>query len=305
VARRAPVPPDDQQPHHRQREILMAATQSYRVPTVYESTASGLPPLRPYFTELRARRRFIWHLARTDLKAEHYDSAIGQLWVILDPLLLAAVYFLLRTVVKPIGTAANRNDIIAHLLWAVFVFTFVSNTMMAGARSLLNGRQLILNASFPRAALPLVSVIKGVFDFLPTLFIYFVFAFFLGQPFGAPLMFLPVIVVLLTIMTLGLGLLLAPIMVFYRDTGGFLPYATRIWLYVTPVLYFVVEIPRSLLPYLRWNPLYPSFAALEQIFDGRWPSVGYLFFTAVWAFGFFFLGAIVFLARERDFAVRL
>jgi ABC-type polysaccharide/polyol phosphate export permease len=283
----------------------MAATQSYPVPTVYESTASGLPPLRPYFTELKARRRFIWHLARTDLKAEHYDSAIGQLWVILDPLLLAAVYFLLRTVVKPVGTGVDRNAIIAHLLWAVFVFTFVSNTMMSGARSLLNGRQLILNASFPRAALPLVSVIKGVFDFLPTLFIYFVFAFVLGQPFGAPLIYLPVIVVLLTIMTLGLGLLLAPIMVFYRDTGGFLPYATRIWLYITPVLYFVVEIPRSLLPYLRWNPLYPSFAALEQVFNGHWPSTVYLFATAIWAFGFFFLGAVVFLARERDFAVRL
>ena len=226
----------------------MAATQSYRAPTVYESTASGLPALRPYFTELRARRRFIWHLARTDLKAEHYDSAIGQLWVILDPLLLAAVYYLLRVVVKPVGTGGNRNAIIAHLLWGVFVFTFVSNTMMAGARSLLNGRQLILNASFPRAALPIVSVIKGIFDFVPTLFVYFVFAFILGQPFAKSLVFLPLIVVLLTIMTLGLGLLLAPLMVFYRDTGGFLPYATRIWLYITPVLYSVIEIPPRMVP---------------------------------------------------------
>jgi ABC-type polysaccharide/polyol phosphate export permease len=283
----------------------MAATQSYRVPTVYESTASGLPPLRPYVAELKSRRRFIWHLARTDLKAEHFDSAIGQLWVILDPLLLAAVYYLLRVVVKPVGTGVNRNAIIAHLLWAVFVFTFVSNTMMAGARSLLNGRQLILNASFPRAALPIVSVIKGVFDFVPTLFIYFVFAFILGQPFGAPLVFLPLIVVLLTVMTLGLGLLLAPVMVFYRDTGGFLPYATRIWLYVTPVLYAVREIPPKMVPYLRWNPLDPFYAALEQIFGGHRPATGYLLASAAWAIGFFFLGAIVFLARERDFAVRL
>ena len=67
----------------------MAAT-PYPIPTVYESTATGMPPLRPYLTELWGRRRFIWHLARSDLKAEHYDSAIGQLWVILDPLLLAA-----------------------------------------------------------------------------------------------------------------------------------------------------------------------------------------------------------------------
>ena len=212
----------------------MAATQPYRVPTVYESTATGMPALRPYLAELKSRRRFIWHLARTDLKAEHYDSAIGQLWVILDPLLLAAVYFLLRTVVKPIS--ANRNAVLAHLLWAVFVFTFVSNTMMAGARSLLNGRPLILNASFPRVVLPLTSVVKGIFDFLPTIFVYFVFALVLGQPFGSALLMLPVILVIITVMTLGLCLLFAPAMVFYRDTIGFLPYITRIWLYVTPVL---------------------------------------------------------------------
>src|SRR5439155_14299860 len=123
------------------------------------STATGMPALRPYLVDLWGRRRFIWHLARTDLKGEHYDSAIGQLWVILDPLLMAAVYFLLRTVVRPAGSGANRNAIIAHLVWAIFVFTFVSNTMMAGARSLLSGRGLILNASFPRIVLPLTSVV--------------------------------------------------------------------------------------------------------------------------------------------------
>ena len=95
-------------------------------------------------------------------------------------------------------------------------------------------------------------------------------------------------------------------MVFFRDTGGFLPYVTKIWLYVTPVLYFVREIPPKLLVYLRFNPLYPSFAALEQIFNAHWPSKRVPARVGVaWAFGFFFFGAIVFLARERDFAVRL
>ena len=102
----------------------MAVTQPYREPTVYESTATGLPQLRPYLVDLWGRRRFIWHLARTDLKGEHYDSAIGQVWVILDPLLMAAVYFLLRTVVRPAGTGAGRNldhrpprvgDLLLHL----------------------------------------------------------------------------------------------------------------------------------------------------------------------------------------------
>jgi ABC-type polysaccharide/polyol phosphate export permease len=283
----------------------MAATQPYRIPTVYESTATGLPPMRAYLTELWARRRFVWHLARTDLKAEHYDSAIGQLWVILDPLLLAAVYFLLRTVVKPVGTGVGRNAIIAHLVWAIFFFTFVSNAMMTGARSLLSGRGLIMNASFPRAVLPVTAVVKSLFDFLPTVLVYFVFQLILGQPFGASLALLPLIIGILTIMSLGLGLLFAPLMVFFRDTGGFLPYVTRIWLYVTPVLYFVREIPPNLLVYLRWNPLYPSYAALEQIFAARFPPPIYLIAASAWALGFFLVGAVAFLARERDFAVRL
>jgi ABC-type polysaccharide/polyol phosphate export permease len=283
----------------------MAATQPYRIPTVYESTATGLPPMRAYLTELWARRRFVWHLARTDLKAEHYDSAIGQLWVILDPLLLAAVYFLLRTVVRPAGTGVARNAIIAHLVWAVFFFTFVSNAMMTGARSLLSGRGLIMNASFPRAVLPLTAVVKSLFDFLPTVFVYFAFHLILGQPFGLSLILLPLIIVILTIMILGLGLLFAPLMVFFRDTGGFLPYITRIWLYVTPALYFVSEIPPKLLVYLRWNPLYPSYAALEQIFGAHFPSPIYLLAASAWALGFFLVGAVAFLARERDFAVRL
>ncbi len=283
----------------------MAVTQPSRAPTVYEPTVTGLPPMRAYLSGLWDRRRFIWHLARTDLKAQHYDSAIGQLWVILDPLLIAAVYFLLRTVVRPVGGAANRNFVIAHLVWAVFFFTFVQNSLMSGARSLLNGRGLILNAAFPRAVLPLTAIVKGIFDFLPTILVYFVFHLVLGQPFGASLVWLPVMIALLIVFNLGLALLFAPLMVFFRDTGGFLPYVTRIWLYITPVLYTIKEIPRPLKSALRWNPLYAPFGALEQIFGGRRPSMFYLAATGAWALGFFLLGAVVFLARERDFAVRL
>lgn len=276
-----------------------------RTATVYEPTVTGLPELRPYIAALVERRRFMWHLARTDLKAEHYDTAIGQLWVILDPLLTAAVYFLFRSVIKPSGNAANRNAILSHLVWAVFFFTYTSNAISSGAKSVLQGRQLILNASFPRAALPMVAILKSLLDFVPTLVVYFVLHAILRQPFGLSLLVLPLLIALQTVFNMGLGLLLAPLMVFYRDTGGFLPYVTRLWLYVTPALYTIAEIPKALLAFLRWNPLYPLFGALEQVFKGHFPSTGYVLGAAAWAFGTFFVGAVVFLARERDFAVRL
>jgi hypothetical protein len=57
--------------------------------------------------------------------------------------------------------------------------------------------------------------------------------------------------------------------------------------------------------YLVWNPLYPFYAALEQIFRAQFPSAGYLLAATAWAVVFFVFGLILFLAKERDFAIRL
>ncbi|MFM8973056.1 MAG: ABC transporter permease, partial [Actinomycetota bacterium] len=230
---------------------------------------------------------------------------LGQFWVIIDPLFLAAVYFLLRSVVRPAASGADRNLVIAHLIWAVFFFMYTHNVVTAASRSLVKGGGLILNASFPRAALPLVAVIKAACDFAPTLLVYFGFQVILGQPVTPALLFVPLVVVILTVFNTGVALLVAPLTVFYRDTANIIPYVTRIWMYITPVLFTISEIPPGLKAYLRWNPLYPMFAALEQIFTGSTPSLGALAAATTWAVVALCLGSVVFLSRERELAVRL
>ena len=283
----------------------MSAIHSPIIPTVYEPTASGLPELRPYLAQLWERRAFILHLARTDLKSKHYETALGQVWIVLDPLLMAAVYFLFRSVLASGGAAGERNEILSHLLWGVFFFYYTSNALADGARSLVSGRGLVLNASFPRAALPLAEVLKSLFDFVPTLAVYLVLHVLLGRPVSAALTVLPVMLILQTALNVGLALLLAPIMVFVRDTRALLPYFTRVGLYLTPALYAISEIPERMHAYLRWNPLYPLYSAYESIFRGRVPSAEVVLAAAAWGIAFFAAGAIAFLAKERDFAVRL
>ena len=56
---------------------------------------SGFPPLVPYLRELWRRRQFAFELARSNLRAQHYNTALGQLWLVLNPLLLGLVYFML------------------------------------------------------------------------------------------------------------------------------------------------------------------------------------------------------------------
>jgi teichoic acid transport system permease protein len=135
--------------------------------------------------------------------------------------------------------------------------------------------------------------------------VYAVFQFVLGQPFGIALAWLPVMIGLFTVLNLGIAFLLAALTVFFRDMTNFLPYLTRLLMYVSPILYSTREIPKNLKIYLMWNPLYPFYAALEQIFRAQMPSPGYLFAAAAWASAFFLFGIVYFLAKEREFAVRL
>ncbi len=167
-----------------------------RAVTVYEPTVTGLPPMGPYLRGIWDRRPFMWHLARTELKARHYDTALGQVWVILDPLLMAAVYYLLRTVVRPIGTSVDRNFLIDHLIWSVFFFQYTSKSLRQGAQSILGNKQMVLNTAFPRAIFPIVAVLVALLDFFPTLLIYFVIHAALGLPFGASFVFVPIMIVL-------------------------------------------------------------------------------------------------------------
>lgn len=281
------------------------AQQHTRTIRVYEATATGIPPLRVYLQDIWKRRHFMWHLARTGLKARHYATVIGQLWILLDPLLMALVYYLLRTVVRPAGDSVERNGLIAHLIMGVMVYQFVSGSLRSGAHSITGKAQMILNTSFPRAIFPLISVGEALLDFIPTILVLMVTHAILGQPFGQPLVLFPLVIVMLTIFSLGLALLFACITVYFRDTSGFLPYITQVWLYATPVLYRISEIPPDLLSYLRWNPLFPFYAALESIFSAEWPSAEHLVQATGWTVGMFGAGALAFLKKEREFAARI
>jgi teichoic acid transport system permease protein len=288
-------------------EVALAPTPS-AVPeptAVYEPTRTGLPPLRRYVRGIWDRRPVIWNLSRTELKSEHYNTVLGQVWLILDPLLLAAVYLLVRTIIRPIGSPDERSFLIAHLVMGVLFFHFTSKSLTAGAKSVLGNKQLILNSSLPSAIYPLVSIIRGFLNFLPTLAVYFVFHVLLGQPFGSALVWLPFLIALQVVFNLGCACFFAPLTVFFRDTTSFLPYFTKVWLFASPILYTVSEIPEHLRWILRWNPIYPLLAALEQIFQARAPSAAYLLAFTAWALGMFVVGSVLFLVRERDFAARL
>jgi ABC-type polysaccharide/polyol phosphate export permease len=263
----------------------------------------GLPPLRPYFREAWRRRKFARELARTKLRSQHYNTAFGQLWLVLNPLFLAGVYFMLVDILRG---GSSGPGFFAHLMAGLFAYTFVATAVREGVRSVVGGGRLILNTAFPRVLLPAASVIVALRRFAPTAVVYIPVHLAAGLPVGPHLLWILPLVALLTVLASGLALIVSALQVYFRDLRNFIPYLLRVWLYVSPVLYFAEEMPARYRWLLDANPLGQVLKAWSDVLNaGHAPTVKGLVVAAVWAFGVLAAGALFFISREREFAVRL
>jgi ABC-type polysaccharide/polyol phosphate export permease len=270
---------------------------------VYEPHRIGLPPLRVYAREAWRRRQFAREMSRTELRAQHYDTALGQLWLLLNPLLLTLVYFILVDILRH-GTRGPQ--FFAHLMVGLFAFHFFSQAVQQGTKSVVGGGKLILNTAFPRILLPLSSVLSAFMRFLPTIAIYAVVHVATGLPITLELLWAIPVFLLLAIFTAGFTMLLSALQVYFRDVSSFLPYVMRIWMYGSPVLYYLHEVPERFRPIIDANPLAPTLGAWSQVLtEGRAPGAGLLLWGLAWGVAAVVVGGLFFVAREREFAVRL
>ena len=270
---------------------------------VYEPHKVGLPPLVPYFRELWRRREFALELSRTELRSQHFNTAFGQLWLVLNPLLLAAVYFVLVDILR---AGKQGPGFFAHLLAGIFAYYFFSGAVRHAVKSVTSGGRLILNTAFPRLLLPLSSVITAFWRFLPTTLIYIPAHLISHRPVNLNTLWIIPITGLLVLLTAGLSIFVAAIQVYFRDLKNFLPYVLRVWLYASPVLYYASQVPDGWKWMLVANPLAPILTAWSDVLHaGQAPSAWSMAVGTAWAVGIFITGTLFFISREREFAVRL
>lgn len=271
---------------------------------VYEPHRVGLPRFRPYFRELWRRRSFATELAHTKMDASNTDTVLGQLWLVINPLLLAGVYYLLVSVLS--GGRQSGPGYLAHITGALFLFYFISTSMTSGANAVTSSGRLIMNTSFPKMLLTLSVVYQALRRFLPTMIVYFAIHVLSDQPIGFVLLWMIPLLALAAVFALGLANVLATLQVYFRDTASFLPYFVRIWLYISPILLVVEQIKDKFKGLHPINPLYSILGCWSSVIDhGKAPDPALLAQAVAWAFGTLVVGSLVFMSREREFAVRL
>jgi len=269
---------------------------------VYEPFKAGLPPIKSYLRSLWRRRQFISEYSRSELGEQHYDSLFGQLWLIINPLLLSGVYFLLIVI---IGGSSDSTRY-AHLTSSLFLFYLVANSLTGGVKSITTGQRLILNTAFPRIMLPLSAAIIALFKFLPTLIVFLIIRAIVGLSWSFAMFWAIPIFLITFLLGLGLAILISCVNVYFRDISNFLPYLTRTMLYLSPILYEAKSMSEKLKVIELVNPLFPILDSWSKVMVyAQSPSLSQLATGFGWALGIFIVGTYIFLSRERDFAVRL
>ena len=223
--------------------------------------------MREYMRSLWSRRTFIAEFSRSELREQNYGSIFGQLWLVLNPLLLSGVYVLLIYVIGGSSDAIRFG----HLTASLFLFYLIANSLTGGVKAITSGQRLILNTSFPRIMLWAI----------------------------------PILLIAL-IMALGMAILISCINVYFRDISSMLPYLTRSLLYLSPILYEASSVSDRIRTLEIANPIFYLLDAWSRVVvHAEAPSMNGLLHASAWALFIFLTGTYFFLSRERDFAVRL
>ncbi|MBA3529784.1 MAG: ABC transporter permease [Propionibacteriaceae bacterium] len=271
----------------------------------YGPHRAGLPPLVNYFRELWHRRNFAAEMSRASMRGANTATFFGQAWLVLNPVLLAGVYYILVTIIR------GRHDpaLFTHLTLGLFAFTLVSTSVTSGATSVTGAGKLLINTAFPRLLIPLSAVRTAFFRFLPTVPVYFVFHIIFGNPWHPRMLLAIYFLLMMVIFGIGLAALFATLQVYFRDTSSFLPYFVRIWMYLSPVLWLPESLKsfgRAINTIVQINPMYSMLGGYADLLqEGRYPPAYMWVSSAAWALAVALLGSLFFISREREFAVRL
>jgi teichoic acid transport system permease protein len=264
-----------------------------------------MPPIGPYLADTLSHLQFAYQKALLDRRGAQKDTWFGRLWNILNPMLLGVVYWLLVIVIFKRGGDSGMA-VLTQILGGLFLYQLPGASLSLGARSIVGGGSFVLNTRLPRMILPISAVIMAFLNFAPSMAVYALFHVMAGYPFGTHLLWLIPILLLLCVLSVGLGLAIATLNVYFRDVASFLPYVIRVGLYLTPIIYLYNDIPQAFEWALLINPLGGLFASWQQVlFEGIAPSPTFLLAGFGWAVLALVGGIFFFLRRERYFAVRL
>jgi lipopolysaccharide transport system permease protein len=218
-------------------------------------------------TELWEYRELLFFLTWRDIKVRYKQTVLGASWAVIQPLMTMVVFSLFFG-----GLANVPSDGLPYPVFsfaALVPWTFFSNGIVMSSNSLVGSANLLKKIYFPRLVIPISSVVAGAVDFVVAFGVLLGMMVYFGITPTVNLVWLPVLLLLAFITSLGVGLWLSALNVQYRDVRYTVPFLTQFWMYATPIAY-----PSSLIENEALRTLY-GINPMTGVIEGfRWALLG-------------------------------
>ena len=302
--------------------VVPATTSAERVAVAKQYGLRSLnvrPPLSEYIRDLVRRWPFISVMASSTAYARNQNNYLGQLWSVLTPILNAAVYVLIFGVL--LGISRHVDNSIAFIVIGVFMFRFIEASVTGGAKSISGKTQLLRSLHFPRAVLPISTVLSQLATLVPALAVMCAITLlsgFIGDYEMVRItwwwLLLPCAVALLWIFNTGVAFIVARIVATTPDLDNIISFFMRVLMYGSGVIFplgtYIEQMKLSPVAHtivsgaLEYQPvavyLYLTRSSLLQ--DELFPPSGMMWtLGAVWAVVFFVIGFVFFWSGEEKY----
>lgn len=266
------------------------------------SDLGGVSISLDFLRKIVLKRSLVWAFVVRDLKSRYIGSFMGFFWSVIHPLVLLASYTFVFSIVFKIRMNQGAVDnFTVFLFCGILPWLYFQDTLLRSCNSVVDQSHLIRKNLFPSEILPLTLVLSNLVTHLVGLSILLVILLYLNT-IGWAVLLVPVYLVLLIVLSLGLGWLAAALQVFLRDTIQVLTVLLVFWFWFTPIFYEMEMVPKVFRVWIEINPLSHIVEGYRSLLlENRVPdlmSLGWLTCCSLTAFG---IGGFVFRHTKRDF----
>jgi ABC-type polysaccharide/polyol phosphate export permease len=242
------------------------------------------------------------NMVTQELRIRYQRSVLGFLWTLINPILM----MITLTAVFSQLWGGDWKDYAIYLFAGQVPWGMFAGSLTDCSNSIIANEGLIRKIYLPKLIFPLAKVLINLTTFLFSLVALYSIIWLLGPRFSTAMLMLPVVIGLLTIFALGLGLILAVMNTFFRDTSHLVGVVLQAWYFATPIIYGQQGLNPATQMRCFFNPAFPFIRMFQLIIrDGQWPSLTLFLAAAGIASVSLGIGYVTFKIHENKLVYRL
>jgi ABC-2 type transport system permease protein len=239
----------------------------------------------------------LWLLSARDLRVRYATSALGYLWSVLDPLVMSLIYWFVFTQV--FGRGVGEEPYIVFLITALLPWVWFNAAVSDFTKAFSKDARLVRSTAIPRSIWVNRIVLSKGIEFLCSIPVLVLFAVLSGAAVGWGILWMPVAVLIQTVLLVGLGLIVAPLCVMWGDLERTTRLVLRALFYASPIIYGVADLPGVFRELAAFNPLSGIFTLYRVgFFPDQWDTLAVVV-GALMSVMFLGLGVLIFRRMER------